>query len=79
MENLGLDEGDLGSIYQPLNKPDVRTSTAILNPNVAGISQDHLSWIWTAGQHQHVQKGNYLAECKRISFPHLAELVDTSI
>jgi hypothetical protein len=33
-------------MFQQLTKDDLNASTAILNPNVAGSTSVHLSWIW---------------------------------
>ena len=42
---LGADEKTM-TRFQILLKEDVRASTAILDPNVAGSSSIRLSWIW---------------------------------
>ena len=43
------------STYQPLSKEDVKSSTALLDPNTPGSTELRLSWIWQmsgAGDHQ---------------------------
>ena len=45
MEKLGVSTSVL-SKYQPLNKEDLRASTAVANSNAPGQRHDSLSWIW---------------------------------
>lgn len=45
MVRLGADDRILGK-FRILLKEDVKASTAIINPNIAGSSSLRLSWIW---------------------------------
>lgn len=45
MIDLNVDAATL-EIYRPLEKDDVKCSTAVLNPNKAGSTKLKLSWIW---------------------------------
>ncbi|KAF9552131.1 hypothetical protein CPC08DRAFT_647294, partial [Agrocybe pediades] len=46
MLNLGADPKLMQDKFQPLKKDDVKTSTAVLNPNMPGSTKLQLSWIW---------------------------------
>ncbi|KAF8799515.1 hypothetical protein BYT27DRAFT_7017072, partial [Phlegmacium glaucopus] len=45
MTKLGADEVTLNQ-YRVLTKGDIRSSTALLNPNEPGSTRHQLSWIW---------------------------------
>ena len=63
MIRLGLPPQELATTYQELQKADLKTSTAILEPNLPGQSTQKLSWIWT----QHIAsdtEGTHLSECE---------------
>jgi hypothetical protein len=45
MIQLGADE-ELLRRFQQLRKDDIKSSTAILRPNIPGSTTLHLSWIW---------------------------------
>ena len=47
MFNLDLEPTMVSSIYQMLIKKDTHVSSAIADPNVAGLTRLQLSWIWT--------------------------------
>ena len=65
MINLDLEPTMIFSIYQTLIKKDIQVSSAIANPNVAGLTGLQLSWIWTT--HQGIGEvgltNNHLTEC----------------
>ena len=42
---LGCD-AEMLQLFQPLNKDDLRASTAVLNPNSPGSTNLRLSWLW---------------------------------
>lgn len=48
MVRLGADKPMLDK-FKLLSREDVKASTAILDPNIAGSSKIHLSWIWETG------------------------------
>ena len=62
--NIDLDK--LDSVYKELTSNDIRVSTAVDSPNVAGSTRTYLSWIWTS--HQGVTADdNHLTECELFS------------
>jgi hypothetical protein len=63
MAILGMDKGELDTIYQPLSAADISVSKAIKEPNARGGSQTQLSWIWTTFPGV-TEDQNYLTECK---------------
>ncbi len=62
MATLGMDAGELDTIYQPLSAADISVSKAIKEPNERGASQTQLSWIWTTFPGV-TEDQNYLTEC----------------
>ncbi|PPR03993.1 hypothetical protein CVT26_001037, partial [Gymnopilus dilepis] len=50
MVNLGIAQDELVNIYRPIVDDDVQTSTAVIEPNMPGLSRKQLSWIWTVGR-----------------------------
>jgi hypothetical protein len=48
MRRLGAPEADLRR-YQKLEKSDLKSSTAILNPNMPGSTTRKVGWIWQVG------------------------------
>jgi hypothetical protein len=60
MVRLGASEAIL-SKYHILLKEDVKSSSAILNPNEPGSSRHQLSWIWQTGDSI---QGSGIRECK---------------
>jgi hypothetical protein len=63
MIRLGLSPEDLTRTYKVLDRSDLVTSTAILQPNLPGQSQHKLSWIWTQDLSPDMQD-NHLSECE---------------
>lgn len=63
MIRLGLSQQDLTGTYKVLDRADLVTSTAILQPNLPGQSQHKLSWIWTQDLAPDMQD-NHLSECE---------------
>jgi hypothetical protein len=62
MIKLGIESEVVEELYKTLTAEDIKTSSAINNPNIAGSSRTKLSWIWTL--HQGVQTNdNHLTEC----------------
>ena len=62
MIKLGIESAVVEELYKPLTAEDIKTSSAVNNPNIAGSSKTKLSWIWTL--HQGVQTNdNHLTEC----------------
>jgi len=43
---LGADSSLMQERFKELKKEDIKTSTAILDPNTPGSTQVQLSWIW---------------------------------
>lgn len=62
MMALGADKETM-AIYQALRSDDLKTSTAIQEPNAPGQRKDHLSWIWSLPGSQGVE-GSILGECR---------------
>jgi hypothetical protein len=63
MISLHLEPAILDSIYRELTSDDMKPSSAVADPNVAGSSRTKLSWIWTV--HQGIRStDNYLTECE---------------
>lgn len=60
---LGADRTTLG-MYQLLRKSDLKTSTAIQEPNAPGQRSEHLSWIWSTAGAQGAD-GSLLGECEQ--------------
>ncbi|KAH9484634.1 hypothetical protein JR316_0004116 [Psilocybe cubensis] len=58
--NLGADSSILAK-FQKLSKDDVKTSTAILDPNKPGSTRIRLSWIWHNSSNQRLGP-NIIAE-----------------
>jgi hypothetical protein len=52
------------SKYRILTKDDVKSSSALLNPNQPGSSTLKLSWIWQSGQHLNDGSHQALHECE---------------
>ncbi|KAF8808471.1 hypothetical protein BYT27DRAFT_7096828 [Phlegmacium glaucopus] len=51
------------AVYRELTSFDLKVTSAISNPNIAGSSRTQLSWIWTT--HQGVEPtDNHLTECE---------------
>lgn len=63
MIRLGLSQQDLTRTYKVLDRADLVTSTAILQPNLPGQSQHKLSWIWTQDLAPDMHD-NHLSECE---------------
>ena len=49
MITLGADETVLAK-YRALSRDDITSNTTVVNPNVAGSTTLHLSWIWHVGR-----------------------------
>ena len=63
MLSLNMEVDALKSVYKELTPQDIQVSSAIAEPNIAGSSRMHLSWIWTI--HQGVEPtDNHLTECE---------------
>jgi hypothetical protein len=60
---LGADSTILGK-FRILLKEDVKASTAIINPNMAGSSSLQLSWIWQTHSLDADQTPAGMRECK---------------
>jgi len=62
--------GRLGAVdfildkYQNLRKEDLKSSTALLNPNEPGASRVKLSWIWLTFPEGHQSQPEILRECE---------------
>jgi hypothetical protein len=63
MQTLGADAGVLRQ-YQILKKQDVKSSTALLDPNLPGSTTLKLSWIWQMGGAGNESTPEALRECK---------------
>ena len=78
MINFDLEPTMISSIYQMLIKKDIKVSSAITNPNVAGLTRLQHSWIWTT--HQGIGEvgltNNHLIECMSLHciFPNTTDL-----
>lgn len=63
MLSLNMDLAILDSLYRELTATDIKVTSAVADPNVAGSSRTRLSWIWTT--HQGVgPTDNHLTECE---------------
>ena len=60
---LGANEQTLLA-FQCLNCADIRSSTALLNPNMLGSSKLQLSWIWQGGSVARSEMPEELKECE---------------
>jgi len=63
MVALGADDSTLTK-YRIIVKEDVKTSTALLNPNEPSSSQLRLSWIWQTGSPSNTSNVEELRECE---------------
>jgi len=63
MVRLGADNTILGK-YRTLKKEDVKSSTAILNPNEPGSTRVQLSWIWQISAGGDGSQPDILRECE---------------
>jgi len=63
MEKLEADNITLQT-YQILQSQDIRSSTALLNPNEPGSTRHQLSWIWQSGLSSTPTNSEGLRECK---------------
>ena len=59
---LNADENTLNK-FQTLGKDDVKSSTAILDPNVPGASSQRLSWIWQTRSGSATTSPESMMEC----------------
>lgn len=66
MEKLNADF-DILSKYQILSRQDIKSSSALLNPNEPGSTTHRLSWIWQSGS-LNTASSDGLRECKAILF-----------
>jgi len=64
---------DLLARYQPLDKKDLRVSTAVLDPNARGHRQDTLAWFWTMDIPKDTDTNDWMSECK-VSLQQLAKI-----
>jgi hypothetical protein len=64
MVRVGADD-DMLKKYQILLKEDVRSSTALLNPNTPGSTRLQLSWIWRTGSAGNDTSPEALRECEQ--------------
>ena len=60
---LGADNTTLDK-YKILHKDDVKSSTALLNPNEPGSTRIQLSWIWQTSPCGHGSQQTTFMECK---------------
>lgn len=60
---LGANETTLNK-FRSLQRQDLASSTALLNPNEPGSSNHRLSWIWLSGRTADDQDSLGLQECK---------------
>jgi hypothetical protein len=60
---LGADKATLNK-FRALQRQDIGSSTALLNPNEPGSSNHRLSWIWLSGRTVDDQDSLGLKECK---------------
>ena len=63
MAQLGADNSILDK-YQILCKEDLKSSTALLNPNEPGSTRLQLSWIWQTFAEGHQSQPDTLRECE---------------
>jgi hypothetical protein len=63
MVRLGADDITL-SKFRILERQDIRSSSALLNPNEPGSTRQHLSWIWQSGATVDGRGSLGLRECK---------------
>lgn len=63
MARLGADNSILDK-YQILRKDDLKSSTALLNPNEPGSTRVQLSWIWQTFAEGHQSQPEILRECE---------------
>lgn len=64
MSRLGADNSTLEQ-YPILLKEDVKSSTALLDPNKPGSTRVKLSWIWQTLTEDHESLPDVLRECER--------------
>ncbi|KXN85431.1 hypothetical protein AN958_11167 [Leucoagaricus sp. SymC.cos] len=57
-------------MLRPLNKANVKASTAILNLNQPGSTTHHLSWIWQQGSDAEGSSPAAIREFNRIHYIH---------
>lgn len=57
-------DGNILKEYRILERDDIRSSSALLNPNEPGSSQLKLSWIWQTGSTEHQGSTEAHRECK---------------
>jgi hypothetical protein len=62
IESLGATNAILTK-YRPLVKADIKSSTALLNPNEPGSTTLRLSWIWQTGNEPTNQTPAMIREC----------------
>ena len=63
MVKLGADDIILNR-FRVLERQDIASSTALLNPNEPGSTRQRLSWIWLSGHTEYNQESLGLYECK---------------
>jgi hypothetical protein len=65
MEKLNANENTLKT-YQVLQRQDIRSSTALLNPNEPGSTSHRLSWIWQSALPSTETSSESLRECETL-------------
>ncbi|KAJ3491395.1 hypothetical protein NLJ89_g11346 [Agrocybe chaxingu] len=65
MVKLGADDSTL-AMFKVLDRGDVMSSTAILDPNKLGSSRLRLSWIWQTGEVEPTASPDALREFRRV-------------
>jgi hypothetical protein len=63
MVRLGADNSILDK-YKSLRKDDLKSSTALLNPNEPGSTRVQLSWIWQTFSEGHQSQPEIVRECE---------------
>ena len=63
MVRLGAGDSVL-SVFEPLKREDLRSSTALLNPNMLGSSQLQLLWIWQDHSAGRCETPEAMKECR---------------
>lgn len=64
---LHADE-DTMRIYQVLKREDLRTDTAVVNPNERGQRNNEMSWIWGVANPETASSPEWMEECKFCTF-----------
>ena len=78
MVSLGADD-EILSRYRILERKDIASSGALLNPNQPGSTTHRLSWIWQSGHRADNPNAQGLYECKTSIYCNIIHLVNINI